>query len=117
MESRSHDEKQTASPRERYVREVLRLYTNTPTVLGRIRRADRALASQFFDRHVPLYAVQHAFVLASARRIRNNACSTPLPPIRSLHYFSAVIQEILERPPGYREIDELRRFLDDHSRR
>jgi hypothetical protein len=28
-----------------------------------------------------------------------------------------VIQEILERPPGYREIDELRRFLNHYSRR
>jgi hypothetical protein len=117
MNAKSQLEQKRSSPRERYVREVLRLYTNTPTVLGKVRRADRILASQLFNRHVPLYAVQHAFVLASARRIRNNAFSTPLPPIRSLHYFSAVIQEILERPPGYREIDELRRFLDDHSRR
>lgn len=110
-------ESMRSSIRERYIREVLRLYTSTPTVLGTIRRADRVLAGQLFDRRVPLYAVDHAFVLASARRIKNNAFSTPLPPVRSLHYFASVIQEILERPPGYREIDELRRFLNHHSRR
>jgi hypothetical protein len=116
MKAASNGEKRP-SLRERYIREVLRLYINTPTVLGKVRRADRILAGQLFERGIPLYAVDHALVIASARRIRNNAFSTPLPPIRSLHYFSSVIEEIIERPPGYREIDELRRCRDDYTRR
>jgi hypothetical protein len=97
--------------RLQYVREVLRLYTSTPGVLGRVRRADRILAGQLFDRAVPLYAVEHAFVLAAARRILHNAFSAPMPTVRSLHYFQGTIQEVLERPPGYREINLLREKL------
>jgi hypothetical protein len=100
-----------ASARARYVRELLRLYVATPGVAGRIRRADRALAASLFDEGVPLYAVEYAFLMAATRRIRHNAYSAPLPPIRSLWYFRDVIREMLERPPGYREIDLMRETL------
>ena len=105
------------SARVQYVREVLRLYTATPGVLGRVRRADRILAGQLFDRGVPIYAVEDAFVLAAARRILHNGFSAPMPPVRSLHYFQGVIQEVLERPPGYREISLLRERLAAHHSR
>ena len=100
--------------RQRYVRELLRLYVATPGVAGRVRRADRQLAQALYDQEVPLYAVANAFIVAAARRIRHNAYSTPLPPIQSLHYFRNVIREMLERPLGYREIDLMRDTLRDH---
>ena len=108
------DNDQTEPLQKRYVRELLRLYLATPGVAGRVRRADRDLAQDLFDQNVPLYAVANAFIVAAARRIRHNAYSTPLPPIQSLHYFKNVIREMLERPPGYREIDELRQTLRVH---
>ena len=74
-------------------------------------RSDRELAAAFFDRALPLYAVETAFIVAAYRRIRHNAYSTPMPPIRSLHYFTSVIREILDRPPGYREIEQMRQLL------
>jgi hypothetical protein len=94
-----------------YVRELLRLYVATPGVAGRVRRADRELAQTLFEHNVPLYAVANAFIVAAARRIRHNVYSTPLPPIQSLHYFQNVIREMRERPPGYREIEQLRQSL------
>ncbi len=100
-----------ASSRARYVRELLRLYRATPGVAGNVRRADRSLAASLFDARVPLYAVEHAFIVAAARRIRHNAYATPLPPIRSLCYFREIIREMLERPPGYREIKLMRETL------
>ncbi len=100
--------------RQRYVHELLRLYVVTPGVAGRVRRADRVLAQALFEHDVPLYAVANAFIVAAARRIRNNAYSTPLPPIRSLHYFRDVIREMLARPPGYREIEQSRQSLREH---
>lgn len=103
--------------RARYACEVLRLYAATPTVVGHIRRADRILAGRLYDDGVPLYAVEYAFVLAAARRILNNAFSTPLPPVRSLSYFVTVIQEVLDRPPGPREITVLRDRLAQHLHR
>ncbi len=94
-----------------YVRAVLALYVQTPGVLGRVRRADRILAHRLFEQRVPLHAIEKAFIVGAARRARNNAFSTPLPPIRSLHYFAELFREMLERPLGYRDIDELRREL------
>lgn len=109
-----HDADHSEPPRRRYVHELLRLYVATPGVAGRVRLADRQLAKALFERNVPLYAVANAFIVAAARRIRHNAYSTPLPPIRSLHYFREVIREMLERPPGYREIEQLRQSLRGH---
>jgi hypothetical protein len=94
-----------------YVRELLRAYVATPGVLGCVRRADRELAGRLYDQCVPLYAIQNALLVAAARRLRNNAFDTPLPPIRSLHYFLPVLKEILDRPPGPRDIQRLRRIL------
>ena len=83
----------------------------TPGVAGHVRRADRDFAASLFDQGVPLYAVDYAFVVAAARRIRHNAYATPLPAIRSLHYFREVIREMLERPPGLRDIQQMREML------
>jgi len=102
---------ETEAARQRYVQRLLRLYLETPGVAGRVRRADRQLARTLFDHNVPLYAVANAFIVAAARRIRHNAYSMPLPQIQSLHYFRAPIREMLERPPGYREIEQLRHLL------
>jgi hypothetical protein len=110
----SLDSDSPALLRQRYVRELLRLYVATPGVVGRLRRADRQLAETLFDQDVPLYAVANAFIVAATRRIRHNAYSTPLPPIQSLHYFRNVIREMLERPLGYREIELMRDALRDH---
>ena len=103
--------------RHAYIAKVLRAYRATPGVLGRIRDADRQLAGQLFDREIPFYTVVNALIIAAGRRARHNAFSTPLPPVRSLHYFVAVIREVLERPPGLREIDDLRRSLGLHDPR
>jgi hypothetical protein len=100
--------------RQCYVRELLRLYVATPGVAGRVRQADRELARALYDQKVPLYAVANAFIVAAARRTRHNAYSTPLPPIQSLAYFRNVIREMLDRPPGYREIARLRESLREH---
>ena len=108
------DKDQTEPVRQRYVRELLRLYVATPGVAGRVRRADRQLARALYDQNVPLYVVANAFIVAAARRIRHNAYSTPLPPIQSLHYFRNVIREMLERPPGCRDIEQLRQSLREH---
>ena len=105
------DEPARLPPRDRYVRAVLSLYRTTPGVLGRIRHADRTLAAQLYDKGIPLYVMANAFIVAAARRVRHNALSTSLPPIRSLHYFLDVVRELLERPLGPHDIDELRRVL------
>ena len=54
------------------------------------------MAAQFQERGVPLAAVENALVLAAARRLICPPGSPPLGTIRSLAYFSAVIEEVLE---------------------
>jgi hypothetical protein len=98
--------------RHRYIQAVLDLYRIVPGALGRVRRADRELAARLFDDEVPFYAVRYALIVAAARRTKHNAFASPLPPIRSLHYFLPVLREVMQRPPGYREIDEMLRLLD-----
>ena len=80
--------------REVYIRKVLSAYCNTPGTTGIIRRQDRLLAASLHDRGVPLIAVENALVLAAARRLRFDD-SPPLATIRSLAYFSPVIDEVL----------------------
>jgi hypothetical protein len=94
--------------RQEYLRAVIECYRKTPGVLGHVRRADRDLAARLYDQRIPLFVIEQACLLAAARRIRNNAFEAPLPPIRSLHYFLPIIQEIRERPPGPRELEILR---------
>ena len=100
-----------ALARQQYIGAVLELYTATPGVLGRVRRADRILAGEMFDRRIPLYVIDYACVLAAARRTFRNAFATPLPPIRSLQYLLPIVREVIERPPGPRDISQLRQRL------
>jgi hypothetical protein len=79
-----------------YVRQVLEAYRKTPGTTGVIRRNDRLLAAQLYQRCVPLRAVENALTLAAARRLARPPDSPPLPPIRSLHYFSGAIDEVLQ---------------------
>jgi hypothetical protein len=79
-----------------YVRRLLESYRATPGTSGAVRRADRVLAAQWHERGVALEAVENAFVLAAARRSIRAAHAVPLGTIRSLAYFSPVIEEVLQ---------------------
>ena len=79
-----------------YVRRVLEAYRATPGTCGAIRKPDRAFALQLHARGVPLAEVDNALVLACARRLARPADAPPLGVIRSLAYFSPVIDEVLE---------------------
>ena len=78
-----------------YVRRLLEAYRATPGTSGAVCRADRVLAAQLHERGVPLEAVENALVLAAARRMVRPAGAAPLGTIRSLAYFSPVIEEVL----------------------
>jgi hypothetical protein len=66
------------------------------TALSRPSRADRALANKLVARGLSLDSLQAAFILATARR---RLASTSSQPIRSLAYFSPIIDELLRDPP------------------
>jgi hypothetical protein len=84
-----------------YLDAVLGTYSSLPGTPARPSRQDRRLALDLCRRGVPLRAVRTALLLAVARRsIRSGP---PLPPVRTLHYFLPIVEEVLELPPdpGY----------------
>jgi hypothetical protein len=94
-----------------YVRRVLKLYlglTETPT---RDSRLDRRLAEDLYDNQIELEQVEAALILASARRLLRSSTAPKLGPIRSLHYFVPVIEEIRSAPISPNYIAYLRRKL------
>ena len=84
------------SGREDYVRKVLEAYRNTPGTCGNLRRPDRLLAVQLYQRGIPLKKIENALVLAAVRRMIRPAEAPPLTTVRSLAYFMPVIEEVLQ---------------------
>ena len=82
-----------------YVRRVLTAYCQTPTTAGHANRQDRLLAARFYQRRIPLDVIENAFVLGAVRRLYRDPDNLPLPPVRSLYYFCALIEEVLCRVP------------------
>ena len=64
--------------------------------MGTVRRPDRMLAAQLYQRGVAASVIENAFVLAAARRLMRPADAPPLGTIRSLAYFLPVIEEVLD---------------------
>ena len=80
-----------------YLELVLATYTSLPGTPARPSRQDRRLARELCRRAVPLRSVRAALLLAAARRTLRSG--PPLPPVRTLHYFLPVIDELLGEPP------------------
>jgi hypothetical protein len=78
-----------------YIRRVLQAYRQTPGTTGTVRRPDRLLAAQLYQRGVSVSVIENAFVLAVTRRLVRPADAPPLGTIRSLAYFLPVIEEVL----------------------
>ena len=94
-----------------YVRRLLEAYRATPGTSGAVHRADRLLAAQLYERGVPLEAVENAFILAAARRMIRPGGAAPLGTIRSLAYFSPVIEEVLQLQVSQEYFQYLRHTL------
>jgi hypothetical protein len=81
---------------EEYVRRVLEAYRKAPGTMGAVRRPDRMLAAQLFQRGISLTVVENSIILAATRRLIRRPDAPPLAPVRSLAYFLPVIEEVLE---------------------
>ena len=80
---------------ETYRQTLLDLYLRLPDTPCRVSRHDGRLVQQLWKRRIPLITVETAFFLASVRRAARRPDVIPLGPIRSLHYFLPVIEELL----------------------
>jgi hypothetical protein len=81
---------------EEYTRQVLEAYRQTPGKMGTVRREDRMLAAQLYQRGLSVKVIENALVLAATRRMIRPTDAPPLGPIRSLAYLLAIIEEVLE---------------------
>ena len=95
-----------------YIRQVLEAYRKTPGTLGTVRRADRLLAAQLYQRGLSVKVIENALVLAATRRLIRPPDAPPLGPIRSLAYFLPVIEEVLELRVSPDYFQYLRRKLE-----
>ena len=81
---------------EEFIRQVLEAYRKTPGTMGTVRRADRMLAAELYQRGLSVVVIENALVLAATRRLVRPTGASPLGAIRSLAYFLPVIEEVLE---------------------
>lgn len=88
-----------------YAASVLSLYVDLPDTPLRASVLDQRLVRRLFEDGVPLALVETALLLASLRRLARPADALPLPRIRSLAYFTPVIEELRAHPvpDGYLE--------------
>jgi hypothetical protein len=96
---------------EEYIRQVLEAYRKTPGTMGAVRRADRLLAAQLYQRGLSVKVIENALVLATTRRLIRPADAPPLGTIRSLAYFLPVIEEVLALHVSSDYFDYLRHKL------
>src|SRR6266481_4281055 len=80
---------------QEYIRQVLAAYRKTPGTMGTVRRPDRVLAAQLYQRGVSITVIENAFVLAATPRVIRPPDAPPFGTIRSLAYFLPVIEEVL----------------------
>jgi hypothetical protein len=100
--------KGAAIEREEYVSRVLNLYLGLAETPARSSRLDRRLAEDLYEKQIEIEEVEAAMILASARRLLRSANAPKLGPIRSLHYFLPVIEEVRIVPASCDYIEYLR---------
>jgi len=100
--------KAEAIERGEYVSRVLGLYLGLAETPARSSRLDRRLAEELYEKQIKIEEVEAAMILASARRLLRIADAPMLGPIRSLHYFLPVIDEVRSVPVSADYIEYLR---------
>jgi hypothetical protein len=103
---------QERTSRQAYVDRVLELYRQAPETPARISQLDRHLDGEFYERQVGLEEVEAVILLATARRLLRNPLAPKLGPIRSLHYFVPVIEELQSTPVSESYLEYLRQKLE-----
>ena len=91
-----------------YVHAVIARYRRVIGSGVRARRDDRRLAADLHQRGVSLAVIETALLLATVRRRARPPEAPPLEPVRSLHYFLPVVEELLRSPPPNGYLDYLR---------
>jgi hypothetical protein len=98
-----------------YVEKIINLYLSLPETPLRSSQDDIRLAHDLCRRKTPVAIVEAALLLATVRRLYCDPALPKLAPIRSLHYFLPVIEEIIASPPPSNYLSYLRYKLDAYA--
>lgn len=98
-----------------FVDRVLELYLSLPQAPARSSQSDIRLAHDLYRRQVPLELVEAALLFASVRRVFRDPSLPPLAPVRSLHYFLPVIEEVSAHPLSPEYLRYLRYKLHSYA--
>lgn len=91
------------STNDAYLDSVINFYVQLPDTPVKPSQNDRLTATTFRAQGIPIHTVEAALLLASVRRLARPDDAAPLPPVRSLAYFSPVVRELslATLPDGY----------------
>jgi hypothetical protein len=81
-----------------YIDFVINSYIQLPDTPGKPSQNDRFTATAFRSQGINIHTVESALLLASVRRLARPDDAAPLPPVRSLAYFTPVVRELADSP-------------------
>lgn len=90
-----------------YVTAIRATLEDLPELHGGLRPDDRRLALELHRRGVPIEIFRAAIRLATLRRLLRDPTQPRLAPVRSLHYYLPVLDELLRTPPDPAWLDYL----------
>ena len=90
-----------------YVAAIRAALDNLPEPHGGFRPDDRRLAIELYRRGVPIEIFRAAIRLAALCRLLRDPALPQLAPVRSLHYYLPVLDELLRTPPDPAWLDYL----------
>ena len=88
--------KTPVSDQTRYIERVRQLFLSRACVQGTFSAADEKLAVELYQRHVPLERIERAYLLGCARKYVALLNHPRVALISSLHYFTALLSEVVE---------------------
>jgi len=96
----------------RYISKVVDLYVSLPETPNECAQSDIQLASKWYQLRVKAKDVEAAMLLTTARRLFRDPENGPLGPIRTLHYFVPVLQEVIQEPLASGYLEYLRKKIN-----
>lgn len=108
---RSHTEL-ALDPQAAFVHEVKKMFLALVPGTAAFSAADHRLACRWFSQSIPLDRVEKAFLLGSVRKQLTRVNRQDNTPIRSLHYFQALLEEVRQLKVAESYWIHLRRRLE-----
>ncbi len=100
---------------ERYVTSIRECFLSLGHITAGFGAADRCIAKNLYERHIPVGFVRDAMLLGACRKYESWLSGKPSQPVQTLRYFEQIIVEVRNQPlpPGYSNY--LRRKIQQYA--